>query len=301
MTGPGQNGPVRNGTARNGGIELVYEQVGPDGGEPLLMIMGLGMQMYYWRDEFLEEFVRAGFTPARFDNRDSGASTHLTYRGAPALPALLAVPQAVASYRISDMAADAVAVLDALGWESAHVLGASLGGMIAQALAIEHPRRVRSLTSVMSTPSPRIGRPTLRAAVALAAPPARTADQAADRIVRTMRVIGSPGYPLDEDWLRSYARRAFARAQDPTGTRRQLAAVGASPSRVAGLRGVAVPTLVVHGEADPLIPLVAGKATAAAVPGSRLVTHPGMGHHLPQQLWGSVVEEVSALVSRVEQ
>lgn len=286
--------------ARNGNIELVYERVGPADGEPLLMVMGLGMQMYYWRDEFLDEFVRAGFSPVRFDNRDVGASTHLTHRGAPSLPTLLAVPQVVAPYRISDMAADAVAVLDALGWESAHLFGASLGGMIAQAVAIEHPHRVRSLTSVMSTPSPRVGRPTLRAAAALASRPARTADEAADRIVRTLRVIGSPGYPLDEDWLRSYARRAFARAQDPTGTRRQLAAVGASPSRVAGLRGVRVPTLVVHGEADPLVRPAAGRATAAAVPGSKLVTYPGMGHHLPRELWGKVIGEVSALVSRVE-
>ncbi|MFC4949888.1 alpha/beta fold hydrolase [Pseudonocardia sp. GCM10023141] len=283
-------------TARNGDITLAYERYGPSDGEPLLMIMGLGMQMYYWRDEFLDAFVRAGFSPARFDNRDAGASTHLTRRGAPPLPALLAAPQLVASYRISDMAGDAVAVMDALGWGSAHVFGASLGGMIAQAVAIEHPRRVRSLTSVMSTPSPRIGRPTVRAALALAARPARTADEAAERIVRTMHVIGSPGYPQDDDWLRAYARRAFARAQDATGTRRQLAAVGASPSRVAALGGVRAPTLVVHGAADPLIPVAAGRATAAAVPGARLRTYSGMGHHLPRELWSSVITEVSALV-----
>jgi pimeloyl-ACP methyl ester carboxylesterase len=149
--------------ARNGDVELAYERVGPDGGEPLLLIMGLGMQMLFWHDGLCAEFARAGFSPVRFDNRDVGASTHFTSHGSPSMPALFVAPQAVAPYRVSDMAADAVAVLDALGWASAHVLGVSLGGMIAQTVAIEHPHRVRSLTSVMSTPSPRIGRPTLRA------------------------------------------------------------------------------------------------------------------------------------------
>jgi pimeloyl-ACP methyl ester carboxylesterase len=281
--------------ARNGDIELAYECVGPDTGEPLLMIMGLGMQMLFWHDDLCAEFVRAGFNPARFDNRDVGASTHLTHRGAPSLPALLVVPRSVASYRISDMAADAAAVLDALGWDSAHVIGTSMGGMIAQALAIEHPRRVRSLTSVMSTPSPRIGRPTFGAMAALAARPGRTAEEAGQRVLNTFRVIGSPGYPLDEGWLRDYGRRAFARGQDATGPRRQLAAINASASRVAGLRGVRVPTLVVHGEADPLVRPAAGRATAAAVPGARLVTYPGMGHNLPRELWPSIVGEVAAL------
>ncbi len=220
--------------ARNGDVELVYERLGPPDGEPLLLVMGLAMQMLFWHDDLCAEFVRQGFSPVRFDNRDVGASTHLTGRGAPSLPAVLAAPRAVAPYRVSDMAADAVAVLDALGWESAHVVGTSMGGMIAQALAIEHPHRVRSLTSVMSTPSPRIGRPTFGATLALAARPARSAEQAAERVVRTFRVIGSPGYPLDEDWLRDYGRRAFARGHDPAGGRRQLAAINASHSRVAG-------------------------------------------------------------------
>lgn len=256
--------------------------------------MGLGMQMPFWHDDLCAAFADAGFAVARFDNRDVGASTHLS--GTPSLPAVMTVPQAVARYRIADMAADAVAVLDALGWRSAHVLGTSMGGMIAQALAIEHPARVRSLTSVMSTPSPRIGRPTLGAAGALAARAARTADEAAERVVATFRVIGSPGYPLDEDWLRRYGRLAFARGQDPGGARRQLAAINASPSRVSGLRGVRVPTLVVHGEADPLVRPSGGRATAAAVPGARLVTYPGMGHNLPRELWPALTREVADLV-----
>lgn len=281
--------------ARNGEIELAYEQLGPGGGEPLLLIMGLGMQMIFWPDGLVEEFVRAGFTPARFDNRDAGISTHLTYRGAPSMPAVFAAPQAVATYRIGDMADDAAAVLDALGWESAHVFGTSMGGMVAQALAIGHPRRVRSLTSVMSTPSPRIGRPTVAAALALAARPARTAEEAGERAVRTFRVIGSPGYPLDEDWLRSYGRRAFVRELDPTGRRRQLAAINASPDRRSALQGVRVPTLVVHGEADPLVRPAGGRAVAAAVPGARLLTFPGMGHNMPRELWPSIVRAVANL------
>jgi pimeloyl-ACP methyl ester carboxylesterase len=282
--------------ARNGDVELAFERTGPAGGEPLLLIMGLGMQMLFWHDDLCAGFTRAGFSPARFDNRDIGASTHLTHLGAPPLPIVIAMPHVVAAYRVSDMAADAVAVLDALGWESAHIVGVSMGGMIAQNVAIEHPHRVRSLISVMSTPSPRIGRPTLGAAAALAARPGRTAEEAAQRVVETFRVIGSPGYPLDEDWLRDYARRAFARSTDPTGTRRQLAAINASPSRVAGLRTVRVPTLVVHGEADPLVRPEAGRATAAAVPGARLVTYPGMGHNLPRELWPSIVRQVAAVV-----
>ena len=200
------------------------------------------------------------------------------------------------------MAADAVAVLDALGWESAHVLGTSLGGMIAQAVAIEHPARVRSLTSVMSTPAPWLGLPTRRGAAALLAPPARNPDEAAARAVATFRVIGSPGYPLDEDWLRAYARRAFARGlaagADAGSPRRQLAAAMASPSRLMGLRGLRVPTLVVHGEDDPLIRPAAGRATARAVPGARLLTFPGMGHNLPAALWPPLVGAVRECAAR---
>lgn len=288
-------------TAHNGNVVLAYEQVGDDDGEPLLLIMGLGMQMIFWPDGLLTEFAAAGFAVARFDNRDAGASTHLTWLGTPAVPMMLATPRLAAQYRISDMAADAVAVLDALGWPSAHVLGVSMGGMVAQAVAIEHPTRVRSLTSVMSTPAPWLGLPSRRAAAALMAPPAWSPDEAAERIVATFRVIGSPGYPLDEEWLRAYARRAFARGAaagaDAGSPRRQLAAAMASPSRLSGLRGLTVPTLVLHGADDPLIRPSAGRAMARAVPGARLVLFPGMGHNLPAQLWTPIVAAVRDLVA----
>lgn len=282
-------------TATHGPITLAAER-GPGGGEPLLLVMGLGMQMHFWPDELLARFGERGFATARFDNRDVGCSTHLRERGAPGLAALVTMPRRVAPYRIPDMAGDAVAVLDALGWESAHVVGASMGGMIAQALAIEHPRRVRSLTSIMSTPSPRIGRPTMAAAAALLTAPPRTAEEAADRLVRVGKVIGSPGYPADEQWLRTYALRAFARNHDPGGVARQLAAINASPSRVPGLRGLRVPTLVVHGAEDVLVRPAGGRATAAAVPGARLMELPGMGHSIPRELWDVVVDGVAGLV-----
>lgn len=280
--------------AAHGPISLAVER-GPGDGEPLLLVMGLGMQGHFWPDGLLDRFAARGFATARYDNRDVGASTHLHDAGSPGLLSLLLAPGRAAAYRIADMAGDAVAVLDALGWESAHVVGASMGGMIAQQLVVAHPERVRTLTSVMSTPSPRIGRPTFAAASALFTAPARTADEAAERIVAVQRVIGSPGYPMDVEWLQAYARSAFARGHDPAGVARQLAAVNASPSRVAGLRGVRVPTLVVHGTADPLVRPVGGRATAAAVAGSRLMMLPGMGHNLPRELWGVLVDAVGAM------
>ncbi|MDN5858658.1 MAG: alpha/beta hydrolase [Pseudonocardia sp.] len=283
--------------ARNGAVELAYERHG-SGGEPLLLVSGLGVQLTFWPDGLLAEFTRAGFDVARFDNRDVGRSTALTSLGVPSLARMLTRPRSAARYLLSDMAADAVAVLDALGWESAHVFGASMGGMIAQTLAIEQPSRVRSLISVMSTTGPRIARPHLRAALALATPPARTPEESAERVVNTFRTIGSPGYPLDEDYLRAYGREAFRRGRDPHGGRRQLAAILASPDRAAGLAGVTVPTLVLHGEQDPLVPVSGGRATAAAVPGARLVTFPGMGHNLPRELWPQVAAEAAALANR---
>jgi pimeloyl-ACP methyl ester carboxylesterase len=282
--------------ARNGAVELVHERLGSSG-EPLLLISGLGMQLTFWTDELLAAFADAGFDVARFDNRDVGRSTALSSLGAPSLAWMLARPRAAARYLLTDMAADAVAVLDALGWESAHLFGTSMGGMIAQTVAIERPSRVRSLTSVMSSPGPWIARPQLRAALALASPPAASAAEAGERVVATFRTIGSPGYRLDEDFLRSYGQEAFSRTRDPAGGRRQLAAIMASPDRRPGLSGVTVPTLVLHGEADPLIPLAGGLATAAAVPGARLVTFPGMGHSLPRELHPRIAAEMATLVA----
>ncbi len=278
-------------------MQIAYEVLGPPSGEPLLLVMGLGMQMIAWPDDFCAGLVRRGFMVVRFDNRDTGLSAHLHRAGAPSLPMLFLRPGAVAAYRLEDMADDAVAVLDAVACPSAHVVGASLGGMIAQTLAIRHPRRVRTLTSIMSTPSPRIGRPRLAARLAVRPQRVRNRDEAAKRMVDVFRVIGSPGYRLDEDWLRELGRRSYDRSHDPAGALRQLAAIGASGDRRPGLAHIRVPTLVLHGEADPLIPPVGGRATAAAVPGARLVIYPGMGHHLPRELWPAMIDEISMLAS----
>jgi pimeloyl-ACP methyl ester carboxylesterase len=278
--------------ASHDGVDIAYETFGRHDGEPMLLVMGLGMQMLAWPEDFCAELVEHGFAVARFDNRDVGLSTHFRQAGAPSLPMILFRPGAVASYRLADMAGDAVAVLDALGWRSAHVVGVSLGGMIAQTVAIHHPDRVRSLTSIMSTPSPRIGRARIRALLALVPRRLHSRDELADRMVKVFRVIGSPGYPTNEDWVREIARQSYDRAHDAAGVNRQLAAINASGDRRAGLAAVRVPTLVLHGGADPLVLPAGARATAAAGPGARLVTFPGMGHDLPSELWPVMIDEI---------
>ena len=289
-------------TARHGDVELSYETPGPPEGEPLLLISGTGVQMLIWPDEFCAALADSGFQVARFDNRDAGLSTHLTAQPAPGWLKVMVHP-ATAPYRLDDMAGDAVAVLDALDWPSAHIVGTSLGGMIGQVLAIRHPARVRTLTSVMSTPSARIGTmPTLRVMRVLgqlASRPATSPEQAADQAVALKRVTGSPGYPLDEALVRDIARRSFIR--DPgagAADLRQRAAVIASGDRRRALAGLRLPALVIHGQQDPLVRPQAGRATAAAIPDAKLVCYPGMGHDLPRELWPSIVAEISALAAR---
>jgi pimeloyl-ACP methyl ester carboxylesterase len=207
------------------------------------------------------------------------------------------------------MADDAVAVLDALGWQAAHVVGRSLGGMIAQTIAVRHPSRVLSLTSISSTPSPRIGRQTVGTTLRLLVGnpsvlrrrPASSPEEVAEQMVRGHRVIGSHGYPLDEAWLAEVGRRMFERGGlDPAGAQRENAVILAGGDRRPALAGVRVPTLVLHGEADPLIRPVGGEATAAAIPGAKLVTFPGMGHDLPRELWPAIIEEIRALADRAD-
>jgi pimeloyl-ACP methyl ester carboxylesterase len=283
---------VKSGRAQHGEVSLAYERLGSDDGEPLLLVMGLGTQMLLWPDEFCAALVNCGFAVARFDNRDAGESTHFTHAGAPSLLGILTRRVAVARYHLADMADDAIAVLDALGWASAHIVGVSLGGMIAQTVAIRHPERVRSLTSIASTPSPRIGRPRLGVLSVFGGREVYSREAAGERTVKVFRAIGSPGHPRDEGWLREVGRRAYDRGHDPAGARRQLAAIVASEDRRPGLAGIRVPTLVLHGEADPLVRPSGGRATAAAIPGARLVMYPGMGHDLPQA-WPDIVEEIA--------
>jgi len=287
--------------ARNGDIVLAYETFGPPGGEPLLLISGTGAQMLIWPEDFCAALARRGFRVARFDNRDTGLSTHLTGAPAPGWLTAMLRPSA-APYRLADMADDALAVIDALGWPGAHVVGASLGGMIAQALAIRHPGRVRTLTSIMSTPSARIATmPTLAAMRALAraaGTPVTSPDQAGDQAVALKRTIGSPGYPLDEETVRDIAGRSFQRHPGAgPDDQRQRAAVIASGDRRSALAGLRIPALVIHGDQDPVIRPQGGRATARAIPGARLITYPGMGHDLPAALWPSIVAEICALTA----
>ncbi len=283
------------GRAANGAVELAWERLGPGTGEPLLLVMGFAVQRQFWPDGLCAQLVEAGFDVVRFDNRDAGESSHLSHLRAPPWPAVMTVPKLVSVYRLEDMAADAAAVIEDAGWDSAHVVGVSMGGMVAQTMAIAHPARVRSLTSISSTPAPKIGQPTLAGRRVFLMPQPRTPEEAADRIVKQFRIIGSPGYPLEEAWLREYAAAAFLRSHDPAGMARQLAAVMASGSRVERLAAVRTPTLVIHGVADPLVQSQGGLSTARAVPGSRLVLHAGMGHDLPRALWPAITERHRAI------
>jgi pimeloyl-ACP methyl ester carboxylesterase len=285
--------------ARNGRVEIAYEVEGPEDGTPLLLIMGLGLSLVFWPDGLRRQLVERGFRVARFDNRDVGRSTHLTELGLPSPLVLLG--RRWRGYALTDMADDAVAVLDALGWGSAHVAGVSLGGMIAQTMAGRYPDRVLSLTSISSTPSPRIGRPHPRALAALTVLPVRDREAAAREMVHVFRVIGSPGYPRDEESVREAARLGYDRGHDPNGMRRQLAAIMSAEDRRPMLSRLGMPVLVVHGAEDRLVGVAGGRATAQAVPGSRLVVFPGMGHDLPALLQPAIAEEIAALARQESQ
>ncbi|MEV0378736.1 alpha/beta fold hydrolase [Nonomuraea sp. NPDC050643] len=270
------------------GIEIAYESFGSPTGRPLLLIMGLGAQLIHWDERLCELLAEQGHHVVRFDNRDTGLSTHLHDHGVPSTGS-------PSPYLLDDLADDTAGLMDALGWSSAHVVGASMGGMIAQTLAIRHPARLLTLTSIMSTPGPAIAPPAEAAATVLMTRPPADREAVLAQAVRTWSVIGSPGYELDREKIVMMAGLAFDRCFDPAGTARQLAAIMASGDRTEALAGVRVPTLVLHGEADLLVPLAGGQATAAAIPGARLVTYPGMGHDLPAALWPDIVAEITKL------
>lgn len=281
---------MTSGFADCGGIQLAYGTFGSEKNPPVLLIMGLGTQMLAWDESFCTALADRGFWVIRFDNRDIGMSTHLTGAG---IPGFGGGSSSGAPYLLKDMADDSAGLLDALGIEKAHVVGASMGGMIAQELVINHPERVRTLTSIFSTTAPRIGAPTPAAAAALMRPPAGTEKEAAARALDVYRVIGSPGYPFDEERLTAVAREAFSREKDPTGVARQFAAIQVSGDRTERLKDVAVPTLVIHGEDDPLVRPAGGTATRDAIPGARLITFPGMGHDLPREVWTPIIDAIT--------
>lgn len=283
------------------GIEIAYQEVGDPGGEPLLLVMGLATQMLGWDEEFCELLAGRGFRVVRFDNRDIGHSTMLNEAGVPRRSDVLLGRRASAAYLLSDMAADTAGLMDHLGIESAHVVGASMGGMIGQTLAIERPERVRSLLSMMSTTgSRRVGTPSRRAFALLFAQFPRSREAYVERIVKTFKVIGSPGFPTDEERLRDVAGRMYDRSHRPAGVLRQIHAIAASGNRTAALRRLRLPVSVLHGSRDPLIRPSGGRATARAIPGARLRLIEGMGHDLPRELWPTFAEEIATNAARAE-
>jgi pimeloyl-ACP methyl ester carboxylesterase len=292
-----QDGAVTE--VRANGIDIWHETVGDPGDPALLLVMGLGAQLIDWPAGFVELLAGRGFRVVLFDNRDAGLSTELDELGLPDLPGILAGDFSTVGYRLGEMAADAAGLLKALGIERAHVVGASMGGMIAQQLTIDHPELVASLCSIMSTTGDRrVGAPTPAAAAALMRPPAGSRDEAIANGVEASRVIGSPGYPAPQAELERRVAAKYDRGYRPAGTMRQYAAILASPDRTGGLRDVVAPTLVIHGADDPLITVGGGEATAAAVPGARLEIVPGMGHDLPPQLWPRIVDAIVANAGR---
>jgi pimeloyl-ACP methyl ester carboxylesterase len=261
-------------TTSIGEVSLYYEAFGADGDPVLLLVNGLGSQCINFKVDFCQMFADEGFRVVRFDNRDVGLSSHL--KGGP-------------RYTVGDMAVDGFAVLDALSASTAHIAGWSMGGMIVQAMAIAHPERVLSMTSVMSAPGAIPGERPPDVIAAFNAPPARTRYEAAERHLTGLRAWGSPA-SYEVARITADAHAAFDRCWDPEGRARQAAAVASSPSRMEGLRALRVPTLVVHGDADRLVPLVAGQATAEVIPGARLEIVEGMGHDYPPEHWTCMVE-----------
>ena len=281
------------------GISITYEDKGPRDAPVILLVMGLGGQLTLWPDEFVDALNAHGFRTIRYDNRDVGLSTRFETAGVPNLKwmfvkAALRLPVRPA-YTLADMAADGIALLDHLGIDRAHIVGASMGGMIAQHIAARYPERTQSLTSVMSTTgNPKLPRANKEAMAVLANRP--MSGDPEDMIaysVRAARVIGSPGYPATEERLQRRVRSDFERGWYPQGVARQMAAIVADGDRRAMLKTITAPTLVIHGEADPLVPLAGGKDTEANIPGARLLTIPGMGHDLPLALVDTLADAVA--------
>ena len=273
-------------------IDIEYETFGDPQSPPLLLIMGLGAQMISWEDDFCSQLAGRGFHVIRFDNRDSGLSTRMEAAGPPDMAAALSGnPQP--AYRLDDMAADAVGLLDALGIEAAHVVGASMGGYIAQLVAINHPDRALSLTSIMSGPNTAEGvPPTPEGAAVLVLKPPATREDRIELAMSIRRVLVGSADPFDEAFERARATRAVDRAYYAVGTGRQLVAVIAAEPRLERLKKLRAPTLVIHGKDDVLVPVENGRMVAAAVPGARLLEIDGMGHDLPRRVWPQVLDAI---------
>ena len=275
------------------GIRLEYDTIGDPDQPPILLVPGLGVQLTGWPDRFCDELTARGFFVIRYDNRDAGLSTILDGGPAPdPMAVYLGDPSSVA-YTLEDMADDGAGLLDALGIPAAHLVGSSLGAMIAQTMAARHPEKTRSLCSMSSTTGNRaVGQPTDEAFELLARPPATTREEFIEAGVASHRVLGSPLYPCDEGQMRLQAGRAFDRAYNPEGTGRQLCAIIASGDRTASLAGITAPTVVIHGTEDKLITPSGGEATAKAIPGAELLMIEGMGHDFPSGVWPRIIDAI---------
>jgi pimeloyl-ACP methyl ester carboxylesterase len=277
-----------------GDVELCYETFGDPADPAVLLIMGLGTQMIGWPEEFCAELVERGFYVIRYDNRDVGRSTHFDSVPPPTLWQLLLRRPKHVAYTLADLADDGVGVLDHLDIEAAHVVGASMGGMVTQVLAARRPERVLSLVSIMSSTGSRwSGQPAMRVFPYFLRRPAAGREAFVERIVKLFRVVGSPGFERDEQALREMAELSFERGDDAAGTGRQLAAILASGNRVADLRRIKAPTVVIHGTADRLVRPSGGRATARAIPGARLMLIEGMGHDLPRGAWPQIIGAIA--------
>ena len=286
--------------AHGNGVEIEYGTVGDAAGRPLLLVQGLGAQLISVEDGLCQELASRGFLVIRYDNRDAGLSTWFDHARPVDLAAIWGGDHASLAYTLEEMADDAVAVLDAAGVASAHVAGISLGGMIAQLLATRWPDRVRSLASIMSTTGDRaVGQPTGEAASIMVGPMPGDREGFIEQAVANSRAIGSgTAYPFDEWAVRHGAARGYDRAYHPKGTGRQLAAILAAGDRTGALGRIRVPTLVVHGDEDQVIGISGGEATAAAIPGARLLTVPGLGHELPPGFWPILADALVELADR---
>lgn len=281
------------------GIEIAYQEAGDPDGEPLLLVMGLATQMLGWDEVFCAMLAGRGFRVVRFDNRDIGGSTKIEAAGVPGRTDMLLGRRRTAPYLLRDMAADTTGLMDHLGIESAHLVGASMGGMIAQTVAIRYPDRVRSLVSMLSSTGNRwLGLPAWSAFGTLFARLGEGRQAAVDHTVRIFRTIGSPAYPMDEPRIRALAGASYDRSHSRAGVARQLHAITASGDRTPGLERLRLPAAVLHGGSDPLVRPVAGRATAKAIRDSRLRIFEGMGHDLPRELWPDFVEEIAATAAR---
>jgi pimeloyl-ACP methyl ester carboxylesterase len=287
--------------AQIGDVELCYETFGDASDPALLLVMGLGTQMVGWHEDFCRELAGRGFHVIRYDNRDSGRSTHFSDVPPPGPLELATRKIKNLAYSLGDLADDGLGLLSHLGIERAHVAGASMGGMIAQTMAARHPERVLSLTSIMSmTGSRRTGNPALRVYPFFLGRPPRDRDAYVDRVEKLFAIVGSPGFERDPAELRAIAGLSYDRDSSSSGTPRQLAAILAAGNRTAELRTIKVPTLVIHGTKDRMIAPSGGKATARAIPRAKLTLIEGMGHDLPRAVWPRIIDAIAENAARAE-